>query len=67
MKGVKIQDNVFISPNVMTIYSNHKGEAIGKTIIQGSAFIIGEEVVIGSIIFVSRDCLQKNKNLKENA
>ena len=69
-REVIIDDNVFISPNVMTIYSKHTGEEvpgtyIGKGCHIGTGAILGpgiklaEEVVVGALSFVSKDCLKK--------
>lgn len=69
-REVTIEDGVFISPNVMTIYSTHKKEQRGGTVVGRNAFIgtaavlgagvtIGEEVIIGSQAYVSNDCLKK--------
>jgi len=64
-KGVIVDNYVFISPNVMTIYSNHKGEEIEGTFIGhhchiGTAAVIGPGVnivphsVVGAMAYVSR-------------
>jgi len=68
-REVTVEDDVFISPNVMTIYSTHKGERKGGTVIGRGAFIgtnavlgpgvrIGPGVVIGAMAFVTKDCLE---------
>jgi len=65
-KAVTIEDDVFISPNVMTIYSRHTGEAVAGTIIGkgchiGTAAVIGPGVkiapnsVVGAQAYVSRN------------
>ena len=65
-KEVTIEDNVFISPNVMTIYSRHTGESVTGTVIGegshiGTAAVIGPGVkivagtVIGAQAYVSKD------------
>lgn len=69
-RRVYIEDDVFISPNVMTIYSKHTGEKAEGTYIKKGSFIgtasvlgpnitIGEKVVIGSMSYVSKDCLEE--------
>jgi acetyltransferase-like isoleucine patch superfamily enzyme len=69
-REVVVKDGAFISPNVMTIYSTHKHEKSGGTVIGKNSFIgtaavlgpsvkIGEKVVIASQAFVSRDCLEQ--------
>lgn len=69
-REVFIEDSVFISPNVMTIYSKHTGEKATGTFVKKSAFIgtaavlaanitIGEEVVIAAQAYVSKDCIEK--------
>lgn len=66
-REVTIEDSVFISPNVMTIYSTHKGEKKGGTIIGENAHIgtncvlgpnvkVGKNAVIGAMSFVNADC-----------
>ena len=68
-REVKVEDDVFISPNVMTIYSTESHEKIGGTVIGKGAFIgtnavigpgikIGPGVIIGSMAYVNRDCLE---------
>jgi acetyltransferase-like isoleucine patch superfamily enzyme len=65
-REVSIEDDVFISPNVMTIYSRHTGEKIGGTVIGkgthvGTAAVVGPGVkiapgsVIGAQAYVSKD------------
>jgi acetyltransferase-like isoleucine patch superfamily enzyme len=67
---VFIEDDVFIAPNVMTIYSKHTGERGTGTYIRYKAFIgtaaviapnvtVGEEVVIGAQSYVAKDCTEK--------
>jgi len=69
-REVYVDDGVFISPNVMTIYSKHTGERGTGTYIKNKAFIgtaavigpnvtIGEGVVIGANAYVSKDCLEE--------
>ena len=65
-REVTVEDDVFISPNVMTVYSRHTGEKVGGTTIGkgahvGTAAVIGPGVkiaagsVIGSQAYVSKD------------
>jgi len=65
-KEVTVEDNVFISPNVMTIYSLHTGEKITGTVIGngshlGTAAVIGPGIkivsnsVIGAQAYVSKN------------
>ena len=69
-RAVYIDDNVFISPNVMTIYSDYTGQSsigtyikkdsfIGTAAVIGQDITIGESVVIGAQAYVSKDCLIK--------
>ena len=66
-REVTVEDDVFISPNVMTIYSTHEGERRGGTHVGKGAFIgtnvvlgpnvsVGENTVVGAMSYVSRDC-----------
>lgn len=66
-RKVIVESNVFISPNVMTIFSKHSGEKSYQTLIKKGAFIgtaavigpnvtIEEDVVIGAQAYVSRNC-----------
>ena len=66
-REVTIEDDVFISPNVMTIYSDHKGVKQGGTLIKkgshigtnvviNQAVIIGENVSVGAMSFVKDNC-----------
>ena len=68
-KEVTIEEGVFISPNVMTIYSTHSSDAVPGTVIGKHAYIgtaavlgpgvkIGPEVVIGAMSYANRDCLE---------
>lgn len=65
-REVSVEDDVFISPNVMTVYSRHTGEKVGGTVIGkgthiGTAAVIGPGVkiapnsVIGAQAYVSKD------------
>lgn len=68
-RNVLIHPGAFISPNVMTIFTTHKLETKGATVIGKNAFIgtaavigsgvkIGEKVVIGAQAYVNKDCLE---------
>lgn len=70
-RNVEIEDNVFISPNVMTIFSEYDGQKSKKTLIKENAFIgtsavIGQNViiekgvVIGAMSYVTGNCLSEN-------
>lgn len=65
-REVTVEDDVFISPNVMTVYSRHSGEKVGGTVIGkgahvGTASVIGPGVkiaphsIIGAQAYVSKD------------
>lgn len=67
-REVTIEDEVFVSPNVMTIYSTHLQEKKGGTTIGRHAFIgtnavigpnvqIAPRAVIGAMSLVTSDCL----------
>ena len=69
-KAVTIDNGAFISPNVMTIYSTHKkenkpGTYIGKNAHIGTAAVLGpnvkiaDNVVVGALAFVSKNCLEE--------
>ena len=69
-RNVIVGEEAFISPNVMTIYTTHRGKSRGKTIIGARAFIgtaavinsgvaIGKDVVIGAMTYVSKNCIEK--------
>lgn len=70
-RNVIIGEKVFISPNVMTIYTTHKGKEkekptrigaksfIGTAAVIGPGVQIGEEVVIGAMTYVTKDCMEK--------
>lgn len=66
-KDVFIGDGVFISPNVMTIYTDPYGNVGRSTYIGNNAFIgtasvlncgvdIADDVVIGAMSYVNMDC-----------
>ena len=67
-RGVHIKDGVFMSPNVMTIYSGpHNSDATKTILIEedayiGTAAVIGEGVkigkgaIIGAMAYVTKDC-----------
>lgn len=68
-RKVYIGNNVFIAPNVMTIYSTHKGEKGTGTFIRDDAFIgtaavfapnvtVGQGVVIGAMSYINKDCIE---------
>lgn len=68
-KDVIVEEEAFVSPNVMTIYSKHTGEHgkgtiigkksfIGTGAVIGPGIIIGENVVIGALAYASKDCLE---------
>lgn len=69
-RKVYIEDDVFISPNVMTVYSLPDGSKSLGTYIKNKVFIgtaaviapnivIGEEAIIGTNSFVNKDCEAK--------
>ena len=69
-RKVIISDGVFISPNVMTVYSLPDGTQSAFTLVEKDAFIgtaavIGPNVtiasgcIIGANTFVNKDCLDK--------
>jgi len=66
-KDVIIRDNVFISPNVMTIFSDPKGKHgkptfigsnvfIGTAAVINSGVVIRDYVIIGAMSYVNMDC-----------
>jgi acetyltransferase-like isoleucine patch superfamily enzyme len=70
-KDVFIGDNVFISPNVMTIYSDAYGKHDWHTSIRDGSFIgtaavinaglsIAKNVVIGAMSYVNKDCKEED-------
>jgi acetyltransferase-like isoleucine patch superfamily enzyme len=69
-KKVTIENDAFISPNVMTIYSTHEGIGVPGTLIGAKAHIgtaavlgpgikIAPSVVIGAMAYVSKNCSEK--------
>jgi len=65
-RGVTVEDGVFISPNVMTIYSTHQGEKragtviganshIGTNVVLGPAVQIAPGTVVGALAYVNKD------------
>jgi acetyltransferase-like isoleucine patch superfamily enzyme len=69
-RKVTIGDNVFIAPNVMTVYSLPDGSKSRGTIIEKDSFVgtaavispnirISEGTVIGTNSFVNKDCKEK--------
>lgn len=70
-KDVYIHKNVFISPNVMTIFSDPSGKSKGSTIIGAHSFIgtaavinsgiiINDNVIVGAMSYVNKDCEIEN-------
>jgi UDP-N-acetylglucosamine acyltransferase len=68
-RKVFVGNDVFISPNVMTVFSLPDGSKSKGTFIKNGAFIgtaavigpsviIGEDVIIGTNSFVNRDCME---------
>ncbi len=68
-RRVRVEDDVFISPNVMTVYILPDGSRSAGTLIKKGAFIataavigpnvtIGEGVVIGANSYVNKDCTE---------
>jgi len=66
-KEVIIEDDVFISPNVMTVYSSPtseetfqtticKGAYIGTAAVIGPGIQINPKVIVGAMSFVNKDC-----------
>lgn len=66
-REVEVGDDVFISPNVMTIFSTHEGQRLGGTKINNGCFIgtnavlgakvhVGENSVVGAMSYVTKDC-----------
>jgi len=69
-REVTVEDDVFISPQVTTVYKTHERKAVGGILIGRGAFIgtnatlmegvrIGSYVVIGAKALVTRDCLER--------
>ena len=68
-RQVTIEDGAFISPNVMTIYSDHRGEKHGGIVIGAGAHIgtnavlhhavkVGPGAVIGAMSLLTKDALE---------
>ncbi len=68
-REVTVEDDVFISPQVMTIYLTHEGEKKGGIVIGKGAFIgtnvtisagikIAPSCIIGAKALVTKDCLE---------
>ena len=55
-REVIVEDDVFISPNVMTIYSDHEGIKHPGTVI-GKGSFIGTNAVIGGNVKISPGCV----------
>lgn len=55
-REVTVEDDVFISPNVMTIYSDHKGEKQGGMVI-GKGSFIGTSAVINAGVSIAPGCV----------
>ncbi len=69
-RKVFVEDDVFISPNVMTVYSLpdgsksngtfiKKGSFLGTACVLGPNIVIGEGVIIGANTFVNKSCVEK--------
>jgi len=69
-REVVVEDDAFVSPQVMTIYKTAQREKLGGIVIGRGAFIgtnvtlshgvkIGPECIIGSKALVTKDCLEK--------
>lgn len=76
-REVRVEDGVFISPNVMTVYLNVKKEKkggivigknsfIGTNVVLGAGVTIGVNVVIGTFSFVSHCVIGDNCFIHEN-
>lgn len=70
-KNVVVANRVFISPNVMTIYSDHNGihgiatyigsgSFIGTAAVLKNGITITSDVVIGAMSYVNMDCKKVN-------
>lgn len=55
-REVTVEDDVFISPNVMTIYSDHEGKRKGGMVIGKGAFI-GTAAVINAGVKIAPGCV----------
>jgi len=61
-REVTVEDDVFISPNVMTIYSDHKGVRKGGMVI-GKGSFIGTNVVINAGVEIVPGCIVGSMSL----
>jgi len=63
-RGVEIEDNVFIAPNVSTVYRKgsriiiKEGVFVGTGTIIDAGVTIAQRVKIGALSFVNKDCLE---------
>lgn len=68
-RKVTIHDHVFVSPNVMTVFSDYDGLKSSSTVIEKCVFlgtscvigpnvVIGENTVIGALSYVNKSCLR---------
>ena len=66
-RDVTVEDDVFISPNVMTVYSKHTGEKVpgmvigagthvGTNAVIGPGVKIAPNTTIGAMAYVTKDC-----------
>jgi len=61
-REVTVEDDCFISPQVMTIYKSHKGEKIGGTVI-GKGSFIGTNVTLNHGVKICAGCVVGSKAL----
>ena len=65
-REVTVEDGVFVSPNVMTVYSTHERERKGGTVIGAGSHVgtnavigpgvkIAPDTVVGALAYVSKD------------
>ena len=52
-REVTIEDDVFVSPNVMTVYLSHVGDKLGGTVIGKGAFI-GTNAILGASVKIGQ-------------